>query len=412
MALKSISNILLKLFIVIQYCIMFWQKKLSVIVGEDSSKNDDLKAPKMIVGREFLYYDPLTEEDCKAMAFLSVANYVEFYKLIQEAPEKHFYEVIYGNQKPHFDVDMEIDRVLNPEHENPLNFSEEYKQLLSSNRQEFVSKVFLKIICQSIYDMFSKMYPVAFDAERQFVITDSSTNDKISFHIVLDGIFHRSCQESKVLYDAVVANIAITNNGFDTRVIDSAVYKRNQQFRTLWSSKIGKRNSKKYYRGAPIEITDKRGNTIKLGTMAFLKDYEGEDVCVELEVFARSLVSNTIACTGLRTARADSAPTVVSRKTTPEKPKLTDEVSTQAWNLFKGTEMAKTNDKLMFRVRQVNGNRILLQKMGDYHCPVCARKHETENPYLTVTEESFVFFNCRRAMDNKEKKVSILVGSI
>lgn len=391
---------------------MYWHRKLSAIVGEESSKNDDMKAPKMIVGREFLYDDREGNTE-KAMEFLLVANYVEFYKLIQESPEKHFYEVIYGNQKPHFDVDMEILRVLNEENENPLNFGEDYKQLLQTDRQSFISKVFLKIICQSIYDMFSKMYPVAFDAEKQFVITDSSTPDKISFHIVLDGIFHRSCQESKVLYDAVVANIAMTDKNFDTRVIDSAVYKRNQQFRTLWSSKIGKSNAKKYYRGAPVEIIDKNGNVLKLGTKSFLKDYEGEDVCVELEVFARSLVSNTIACTGLRTARVEATPTINgTKKNTPEKPKLTDEISEKAWNLFKGTDLSKTDGKLMFRMRQVNSNRILLQKLNSYHCPVCDRKHETENPYLTVTGDSVVFFNCRRAMDNKEKKVSILVGTI
>jgi hypothetical protein len=391
---------------------MFWHKKLSAIVGEESSKNDDIKAPNMIVGREFTYHNREGNTE-KAMEFLLVANYVEFYKLIRESPEQHLYEVIYGNQKPHFDVDMELDRVLNEENENPLNFGDEYKQLLQTDRQSFICNVFLKIICQSIYDMFSKMYPVAFDAEKQFVITDSSTKDKISFHIVLDSIFHRSCQESKVFYDATVANIAMKDKNFDTKVIDSAVYKRNQQFRTLWSNKIGKSNAKKYYRGAPVEIIDKNGNVLKLGTKSFLKDYEGGDVCVELEVFARSLVSNTIACTGLRTARFEATPTMNgTKKNTQENPKLSDEISDKAWNLFKGTELSKTDGKLMFRMRQVNSNRILLQKLNGYHCPVCDRKHETENPYLTVTEYSAVFFNCRRAMDNKEKKASVLVGTI
>ena len=392
---------------------MFWSKRLSPIVGEDSSpEKDDLKAPKMVVGREYQYMDSDGNPE-KAVEFCVMDNYVEFYKLIQESEEKHYYEIIYGNQKPHFDIDLEVARVLDPEHENALRFGEQDGQLLSVDRQTFVSRVLLKKICQAIYDMFSKMYPVAFDAERQFVITDSSTTDKLSFHIVLDGIFHRSCQESKVLYDAVVAHLTILDKEFDTRVIDSAVYKRNQQFRTLWSSKIGKPNAKKYYNLQPIEIVSKDGTVLRLGTKNFLKDYEGEDVCTPLEVFARSLVSNTIACTGLRTARADTALTAAKpKKATVEVQKLADEVSKEAWELFSRTELSKTDGKVMFKVRQVNSNRIILQKSGAYHCPVCDRKHDAENPYLTVNDDMSVFYHCRRAMDNKEKKVSIAVGTL
>lgn len=382
---------------------MFWHKRLSSIIGDETSAKDDLKAPLMIVGREYTYEDE-DGNPGKALEFGTVANYVEFYKLIQESDSKHYYEVIYGNQKPHFDIDMAVDA--------DLQFGEEYKQILETDRIAFVHQVLLKVICQSIYDMFSKMYPVVFDAERQFVITDSSTKDKISFHIVLDGVFHRSCHESKVLYEAVAAHIAMNYPGFDPRVVDSAVYKRNQQFRTLWSSKIGKTNAKKYYHGPPIEITTSIGTTVLLGTKKFLTDYEGEDICIPLEVFARSLVSNTITCTGLRTARVEST-TVAGRKATPEKPKLTDEVSKKAWELFAQSPFAKTEaGNMYFRVRQVNSNRILLQKQGKYHCPVCVRNHETENPYLSVTGENAVFFVCRRAMDNKETNTSILVGSI
>lgn len=395
---------------------MFWSKKLSPIVGDENSpENDDLKAPKMVVGREFLYNtsDGFSE---KAVEFCVLDNYVEFYKLIQESEEKHFYEIIYGNQKPHFDIDLEVSRILDPEHENPLweSMSEDDRQLLMTNRSAFVSRVLLKKICQAIYDMFSKMYPVAFDAEKQFVITDSSTPDKLSFHIVLDGIFHRSCQESKVLYDAVVAHIALTDSSFDTRVIDPAVYKRNQQFRTLWSSKTGKSNAKKYFHGEPIEILSKDQTVLKLGTKAFLQDYEGEDVSIPLEVFARSLVSNTIACSGLRTARVGTALTAPtkSKKNSAVIPRLPDETSKAAWDLFSRTELSRTDGKVMFKVRQVNSNRIILQKLGGYHCPVCDRKHDAENPYLTVTDDMMVFYNCRRAMDNKERQVSMVVGSL
>jgi hypothetical protein len=100
------------------------------------------------------------------------------------------------------------------------------------------------------------------------------------------------------------------------------------------------------------------------------------------------------------------------KKSMAEVQKLADEVSKEAWELFSRTELSKTDGKNMFKVRQVNSNRIILQKSGAYHCPVCDRKHDAENPYLTVNDDMSVFYHCRRAMDNKEKRVSVAVGTL
>lgn len=393
---------------------MYWNKRLNPLL--EGGGGEEPKAPRMIIGRDRYYHNEELDEDVKSMEFCQFQNYVEVYKHIMAShpDSRHFYEVIYGPQKPHFDIDMEVVRLVNPLHENPLRFGDEYRELLIGDRESFVSKLFLPVICQAIYDMFIKLHPTGLDAERQFVITDSSTVDKLSFHIVLDGVFHRSCQESRVLYDAVVAHIATTNKNFDPSVVDSAVYKRNQQFRTLWSRKIDKRNTKMYYRGAAVEILSSQNIPLRLGTRDFLREYEGEGgVCTPLEVFARSLVSNTVACTGLRNARMEGHPTGGKPGggggCKIAKPKLEEEVSTRAWECFKACPhyLTKEGGKPMFRMRQVNGNRIILQKTSSYICPVCNRKHETENPFLEVKDDGGVWFVCRRALDNKDRRVSI-----
>lgn len=382
----------------------YWRNKLADVISERDLAN--LKAPSMIMSRD--RFDDRTGKIYKE--FLLVKDYVEFYERIKtETVGKHFYEIIYGNQKPHFDIDLKIEGDEIPHY---------WKDHIDKNREEFISEFFLSTICQAIYDSFSKLYSTTINPEKNFIIMDSSTHEKISFHIVIDGVFHKNCQDAKKLYDLTYMKIKEKIYDFPDNVLDHAVYKRNQPFRVLGSTKIKKENRKCIYRGPPVHIFVEN-KKIELGTNAYKEDFEGERVIAELEIFARTLVSNTVICQGLRSRviRETESGTMSADRVNPnpsEKYCMTDDLQKKIWELFIKTKYYRNIDNNpCFRIRNVNENRINLNRLCPYHCPVCDREHENENPYIEKEiMTNRVFYCCRRKnpCDDKNKLRKILLG--
>jgi hypothetical protein len=58
-------------------------------------------------------------------------------------------------------------------------------------------------------------------------------------------------------------------------------------------------------------------------------------------------------------------------------------------------------------IHKIEDNRIILKNTGGYHCPVCDRTHEAENPIIFCLGNK-LFFNCRRSEENK----SFCIGTL
>lgn len=65
---------------------------------------------------------------------------------------------------------------------------------------------------------------------------------KWSAHIVIDNAYHPNCEMAKYFHDCVCANL--DDDIRDAKIVDPSVYKRNQQFRLIYSQKAGSNRPK------------------------------------------------------------------------------------------------------------------------------------------------------------------------
>ena len=199
-------------------------------------------------------------------SFAVFNSYLEFGKYqLNFAPEKRcFYETILGEfpQKPHFDVDINIEK-------NPGVNSEEVKD-----------KLIDAII--AVLDEYGITINIASDV---IVFTSHGPNKK-SYHVIIDHYHHMNNLEARAFYEDVIAKMPAEIVEF----IDRAVYSSKQQFRVVGSQKL---NSAR-----PKSLNEKwtyHGNAVVYQYVEEPED-DGHKMILQLEA---SLVTQVSSCTAL-----------------------------------------------------------------------------------------------------------------
>lgn len=338
-------------------------KFFSFLVKNEDEKKEYLMTENVSFYDRKLLICKVDEDDYKK--FACFRNYIEFFKYMESQTVKSFFEVILGNfkQKPHFDIDIK-----------PIYINE--------NLDLFCEKLLDKLITSCINVLSTKGINIII--ERDILIYDSNGEDKRSYHLVINNYSHSNNYEAKEFYRLVVENM---NDEKYSQFIDHMVYSTKQQFRTLYSSKIGSNRYKKFNREFKYNG--------KMYEHLYLEDVDEKSV--KIIDFTESLVSWTGDC--------DFIPNFLKydeNKLVKFNYNFTNEEQEQCFKLLE-----KYYNPIPFNFVEVNNNMIILKNCGGYECIICNSIHDNQNPYMYTINGS-VFFNCRRNKDNNSFELGLL----
>lgn len=279
------------------------------------------------------------------------SNFVNFIDFFINVPlhEKTFYEIILDRpQKIYFDIDD--------------NFT---VQDLIIVRDEII-----KMLKEFGMDNFWVM------------IFDSNNDDKISYHIVVDGVYVGSCKENKHFYNLLLARINISH----PESIDEKVYKRIQQYRIPFCTKIEKNRFKKLSiehskmvgNYELIEPVSERHYLIQMFKSSLVTTTEGSRF-LYLELPQHSRIFNSVE--GFIDVNDEEIEKIK---------KMYEKTTGQVFSDFFKIERDTISDE--------NCNCFIpIKRLGPSFCNACQRSHESENPFFLIcTEQKNVYFDCRR----------------
>lgn len=322
----------------------------------------------------------------KERRFASFKNYTEF--LVKEdyfnTSFPHYYEIIVSipsstdkninHFKMYFDIDC---------NEPSIEKEQIVKRLLSF--QKF------------LYEVFEKKTN---NKKLEVLLFDSSCGVKKSFHIVVDGVFFNDMDLVKnfVLYIKRKFN----HEDF-TSFIDEKVYKRNQQFRLLYSRKAGsevQRTKKVFHQtdsfvGAVRSVITETKKDLKQFKHSLLTHVEGCEMIMFKKEELFSLLSEVKEKKALSKAKSTLSFTTldevdvldVKHKTFIEN-FLDKEASYEIKNIVKTNISDEVDDFVVL---------IVLKREMETHCKICNRVHEKENPFIVVfNRHNKIKFFCRR----------------
>jgi len=349
---------------------------LKLAEGGDSVFN--LEMPGVIVGEEL---------ETGTRKFTLFPNYIELYKYSKwvytnTGLPPNLYETCPYFMKIHFDIDLGRDLIPSPE------------QALKIFDGDFRYNHILKPYLASILSVFSETFPSERGVLENLLVFEGHREDKISFHIVVDG-YYLPCHECQEFSRLVVESVR-RHNEFVSELADFSVYKKNQSFRLLMSSKRGKKaGAKKIYEGPPLVLPCGTFSRQSMIDSSFGEEAFSPEMLIP-RVLPRSLISFTLGCTRL-SMKIPEPP----REKLPPVSLQQDEIDHILDNFSKKSISQTSDGRQAFKFTGVagGGGILCLQREFKNLCGVCDREHESSDPFLTVSPNGDVFFHCRRAKD-------------
>lgn len=311
----------------------------------------------------------------KIRLFARFSDYIDFYDYYCKVPpeERSFYEIIPGDccQKPHFDIDLEDPSI-------------DWKILISDlicSSEEVLSEVGIKLNVSKDVLLYSSC-------------GKSGDKYKYSFHVVYDNMFSINSSQCGNFYRKIMEKIPQYSN-----IIDHAVYSSMQQFRIFGCKKIGTDRTKIFvrdipYKGCLVSHEDSGEEDIffPLGDEV-RSDNVQEQRYKDLSMLSKSLVSFTETCSNI-------IPSFCSESYSDYDD---DELDFDPQDIL---DLFSEEFDMVFVIKSVKGNVIVLQRLVPSYCPTCEKVHDGENPYIRVTK-SRALFNCRRDAEYRYLSVDL-----
>lgn len=245
----------------------------------------------------------------------------------------------------------------------PANVKQRFKFDIDIDDMSIDINDFLTTFTDAIILAFKSRYDIDLPQEELF-ITSSHGKQKYSFHILILSYGVIVSEEAKNLC-LDVKNIIPDKY---QKYVDLSVYKSIQQFRMLYSSKINSDRVK------------------RIITPAY-KDFD----------FTTQMVLSLVRCDDI-TILGSTVQKVINH--TP----INDELVVKVDDLLKSLGYDK-----YFRYNNVAGNFINYMRYQTSRCPVHDKLHESENIFITVSNNS-VYYHCRRKY--KDEQTSLYLGKI
>ncbi len=308
--------------------------------------------------------ETITEENLMICQQLRYRRYTLFknfnqftkYFFTQLDEEKCFYEMMRekDGRKPYFDIDID-------------DLSFDFKSMIEQ-------------IKNTIIDMIGKKIKI--------IVFDSSTETKLSFHIIVDDVYLQSYKELLTFYDKVDEKLSEENKKY----MDRCVYKSVQQFRIVQSHKFMKNNIKRLREDLSYRFSVPKRIKTEIGKFNYL--------------LASSLVTNVSACRVLCGFQP-----VVEEKDLNFSGSANEGDIEDVMKMF--YQKYSYGDFSFQECKEKNGNLlIVLRRLNATYCDICKRIHESENPFITVTGDfRNVVFYCRRT-DEKDSREGDNLGCL
>ena len=275
----------------------------------------------------------------------------------------YFNETIIGkfSQKPHFNIDVSK------------------KKFPELNDEELI--IWGNWILHKLILLLQKNI-TGIDINRDLGIYSLHEEDKINYHVIINGYYHENNLEAKAFYYKLLNCMIDFLNDENLSIIlkksfDQKVYNNNQIFRLLESKKYDTDKIK----------TQIINQSFKNLEYKYQRD-EGEKL--ELYDFKFSLVSNINLAQKLPSFISESPVKFI---------KTTDDISFEMINYAVTT----TNFWIgvCFQLNKINGRFVELKNVKcGYNCPICKSHHKNENPYILITEK-YLYFYCGQAQNSK-----------
>jgi hypothetical protein len=296
--------------------------------------------------------------------FDSYLDFVIFYFKIPEN-ERCFYEIVLGEfpQKIHFDIDIEIET------------NEDDKKILNE-------------LIKTVIELVPEIKP-----KKDICIYNSHGEKKKSYHLIINHFCHKNNDDAKSFYYTVMSKLP--KEYFEKQWIDSAVYSKTQQFRTLGSMKPGTNR---------IKIFQEKWIFDNL--IEHIYDEEPEDEKTKFLIqFEESIVGARYS--NCKLLPSFEKPSEFEKKTQTNYENGEDiehDLAVEAINLLAHSMNLEVIDpKFPFKFDKIEGPFVILKRVKPSKCRICKRIHEHQNPYLFITtKEKYVFYHCRRAAANKK----------
>lgn len=288
-------------------------------------------------------------------------SYVDFFEYKKQFAPHHcsFYEVVNFNQKPHFDIDINIKDLIE-------NYYPEQK--IYYNDMVAEGNLLVETLIRAIKII---MMPNVLNLSQDVLVYTSHGNDKLSYHIIIDNWCHHDHLEAKSFHDKVVFYTASFLHGRLVEFIDDSVYKTNQNFRMLGSHKYNDKRTKVFqpeflYRGQMIKHQTKNK----------------EDKLFEMKEFSKSLITFTAECNLLQSFYKKK---LYNRYNYDLSEQNIKDIESLLFLHFKGA----------YTIREVYDSSILLTTVIRISCPICKRVHLHENPKILIFKNE-ISWTCRR----------------
>lgn len=344
-------------------------------------------------------------------------NYIEVENFINlfEENNRHFFEIIPSDnfQKIKFDIDIDKKEVFSIMKEIHEDFS--LIDLDMVNYFEIIENIISVLI-----KLFKKYYLIDLCLEKDVLIYSSHGGDKKSYHIVIDNYSVQSSSESKNIYKLLMKEFEDLSKDYSptlsddsdrliglvkninkdiTKIpikyyenfIDNSVYKQNQNFRLLGSSKIGKNKRTKIQ----LLFWKFKGKIIKYDFGEIIGNIDDFDKVKKSILFKNSLITYVDECRSLPYLLDETE----TNKNNNFQIKNLDHISSEKVidlliNYFENLGVSPSCFDLN-NISNIN-NFILIKRLEPSYCEFCERVHENENPFVVVNQDNNVFYNCRR----------------
>jgi hypothetical protein len=313
-------------------------------------------------------------------------NYVDFYCYMANfisVSERSFFEIIFGTyaQKPHFDIDIDIETV---------------KAKYPEEDIEDLAKYIVDTVLTSCIEVLKEV-KINLDIETSVLVYTSHNEKKKSFHLLLNRLYHRNNTQAKNFYFHVMDKFRVTSGGKYIEFVDKAVYSAKQQFRILGCQKPGTGRIKTFQ---PIfTFLDTTYSHI------YYEDLEDETL-LDLCKLYESLVTFVSGCRMLPDFKEKER--VVQQSIFNYLTKPNNESSVM---LHINKDIGEAAFQKLKQVMQpcpfsyhnkINENIIELTRNAPSMCPNCNTVHHNQHPFLSITQYGHIYWNCRRG--NKEDK--------
>lgn len=312
--------------------------------------------------------------------FALFENFLDFGKYIRNIPENErcFFETIMSDikRKPYFDIDIDLNET------NP-NFNPNITpMLIQDNLINSILLVFEEKGCE-------------LDLSKNFLIYYSHGPKKWSCHVIIDGYCNVDHDESKEVYNKVIANV----NDEYVKYIDRSVYSSLQQFRIVGCQKSNSGRIKTFQEQWNFE-----GREINYEFPVVMK--RNDENYKNMIILSTSLITNVINCEEMPAfLERDNEGILLSKKKKffGDTANLNSKIIRLALELIGRNIGIPLHDRSFpFRFKEVDGALIMLKRVRRSFCSACDRIHQNENPFMFIFgEDNKVYFNCRRCNVNQ-----------